>query len=350
MKGKVKLVLAFLALVCLGYAFYAARKDAASATLQRPSLLALAIVLYLAQLFFQAYGWHLILKWLKQPITLPQSFHLWFMGLMTRWIPGPLQWISRIFLAKEYGVSPAIVGFASVIELGYIILSALLVSLAFSASAFATLLGKGHGALASGIMLVFLAGLLAFVTQPSLIVSFLKLRSVSKIVKKMAKAEIEWDKVPVITTAQSLRLVGFYAGYWLISGLGFVTLAMAFTKVQLSHWPPYLAAFPASWFIGFLSIITPGGLGVREAALYFMLAPVTSKSFAVMLAVWSRIVMLISEASGVGMVLLATHKKLPQIHLKDIEKDLEQAIEGTETNGDTPMLEPDRGGDPLAKG
>src|ERR1700722_12713030 len=120
MQAKIKLVLAGLAIACLIWAFIAARHKVGSTSPAHPSLLVAALVLYLCQPLYQAMGWHLVLRGLKQKITLSQSLHMWFMSLMTRWIPGPLQWVSRLFLAKEYGVSPGVVGFALVIELSYI--------------------------------------------------------------------------------------------------------------------------------------------------------------------------------------------------------------------------------------
>jgi hypothetical protein len=143
----------------------------------------------------------------------------------------------------------------------------------------------------------------------------------------MAKTEIDWDQVPMISRVQSLQLLGFYLVYWLLSGVGFVVLAQAFIPVPFSAWPPYLASFPASWLIGFLSLITPGGLGVREAALYFMLAPVTATGMAVVLAVWSRIVMLLSESLSVGIVFLVTRKSLRNLKALELQAELAAASE-----------------------
>lgn len=327
MKAKIKLVLAGLAIACLIWAFVAAQHKVGRSVPQHPSLLVAAVLLYLCQPLYQALGWHLVLRGLNQKITVAQSFHMWFMSLMTRWIPGPLQWVSRLFLAKEYGVSPGVVGFALVIELSYIVLSALVVSVVFSASAVATLLSQGHGVSISIFLGVILIGLLAFVAQPSLMISFLRCKPVHRIASRMAKTEIDWDQVPMITRVQSLQLLGFYLVYWVLSGVGFVVLARAFIPVPFSAWPPYLASFPASWLIGFLSVITPGGLGVREAALYFMLAPVTSQGMAVVLAVWSRIVMLVSESLSVGLIFLLTRKSLKNLKALELQAELAQASE-----------------------
>ena len=55
--------------------------------------------------------------------------------------------------------------------------------------------------------------------------------------------------------------------------------------------PPAVSvtAFVAAWVIGFLSFFTPGGLGVREAALVGLLSPHLSVSEASAVALMARV-------------------------------------------------------------
>ena len=59
-----------------------------------------------------------------------------------------------------------------------------------------------------------------------------------------------------------------------------------------------LAAFVAAWTLGFVSFITPGGLGVREAALVGLLSPFLSVSEATAVALVSRITWTAVEMTG----------------------------------------------------
>ncbi len=63
------------------------------------------------------------------------------------------------------------------------------------------------------------------------------------------------------------------------------------------------AGFAISWEIGFLSFVTPGGLGVREGAVTLMLSPYLTADLAIAVALLSRLVWMACEALG-ALVLL----------------------------------------------
>lgn len=60
--------------------------------------------------------------------------------------------------------------------------------------------------------------------------------------------------------------------------------------------------FLVSWVIGYVSFITPSGLGVREAALAIMFSPFTGVAEAITLAVVSRVALIAVELVGLALV------------------------------------------------
>ena len=64
-------------------------------------------------------------------------------------------------------------------------------------------------------------------------------------------------------------------------------------------------AFAGSWLVGYFAIVTPAGLGAREGAMWLMLKPVMPQAYAIVLAVSSRLMMLVAELLSVGVTFMA---------------------------------------------
>ncbi len=59
-------------------------------------------------------------------------------------------------------------------------------------------------------------------------------------------------------------------------------------------------AFALAWVVGFLVVIAPAGTGPREAALVLALAPVLGSADALLVALVSRVVMVVADAAAAG--------------------------------------------------
>lgn len=61
-----------------------------------------------------------------------------------------------------------------------------------------------------------------------------------------------------------------------------------------------LGAFALAWVVGFLVVIAPAGTGPREAALVLALSPVLSSGDALVIALVSRVLLVVSDALAAG--------------------------------------------------
>lgn len=97
----------------------------------------------------------------------------------------------------------------------------------------------------------------------------------------------------------SWKLLSIYTSSFVCYGASGAYLARAFGIG--ADLPPSVigAAFVSAWVIGFVSMLTPGGLGVREAALVLLLAPEVSRGDAVALALAGRLTWTVMEIGGV---------------------------------------------------
>ncbi|MBI5957020.1 MAG: hypothetical protein HY871_08465, partial [Chloroflexi bacterium] len=69
--------------------------------------------------------------------------------------------------------------------------------------------------------------------------------------------------------------------------------------------------FAASYVIGFLSLLTPSGLGVREGVMILLLAPAFSLPVATVISIVSRLWMISGELFGTGVALLFSKRGIP---------------------------------------
>lgn len=103
------------------------------------------------------------------------------------------------------------------------------------------------------------------------------------------------------------QLIGLYllgVTSWVVTAVGFYLLTAAFTDVAFT--PGILAVFPGAWVVGFVLLLSPGGLGVREAALLKLLEGYVTASDALVIAAASRLWILLPElALSSGAVVLA---------------------------------------------
>jgi uncharacterized membrane protein YbhN (UPF0104 family) len=62
------------------------------------------------------------------------------------------------------------------------------------------------------------------------------------------------------------------------------------------------------FFLGFIAIIFPGGVGVRESALYALLLPVLPAPVSLAIAAGSRLWTMFGEAVSLGAIVLVEHR------------------------------------------
>jgi hypothetical protein len=82
---------------------------------------------------------------------------------------------------------------------------------------------------------------------------------------------------------------------WLAYGVQVVALAAPFGLTGWEALPVATGAFAAAWTAGFVAVVAPAGVGVREAALVAALAPSIGPASAGAVAVVSRLLMTLGD-------------------------------------------------------
>ena len=120
------------------------------------------------------------------------------------------------------------------------------------------------------------------------------------------------DPLPLdLTTTELVMLLGISLAGWLLFASGFTALALGFLPEGdvLRSWLPHLmAAYPVAFAIGFISLITPSGLAVREGALFVLLSPIVGSAYAVVIALGMRVWEIVLDAVVATIAVLSLTK------------------------------------------
>lgn len=117
------------------------------------------------------------------------------------------------------------------------------------------------------------------------------------------------EQTPRLSTLELLWLTVIYAGSWLLFGLAHAAVYYSFPNPPLVLVVQLIAYSVFAWLLGYLSLVTPMGLGVREFALASLLRSANVElSFASLITVISRLWLVISELLFLGLVLLFSRR------------------------------------------
>jgi len=98
-----------------------------------------------------------------------------------------------------------------------------------------------------------------------------------------------------------LWLAGAYLLLWGLLGIAFFLFIKSLYSVSTSQFLVVTGTYAVAWSIGFLSVITPSGLGVREGVLSMFLTSVLPPATATLVALLSRLWTLSAELIVTGM-------------------------------------------------
>jgi uncharacterized membrane protein YbhN (UPF0104 family) len=105
-------------------------------------------------------------------------------------------------------------------------------------------------------------------------------------------------------------LVLRYSVVWLAEGLSYAALVRAVAPYGRAALPGLVAAWVMAYLAGYLSLLTPSGLGVREAVMVLLLGPVLPAPVAALVAVAVRLLMVLAEVLGAGIALALDRRPL----------------------------------------
>ena len=255
----------------------------------RPGLFVLACVLLAVSYALVAGIWALALR-RAAGTPLLAGARIWFLANLARYVPGNLwSYVGAVELARREGVERprtlAVMALTQVLSVAVALLAGLPVLLAERAR-------LGRPALLGAVAVAVVA-----------VVAAVFRRQLLGLARRRVPGLDAGELVPSPGTV-ALLTVG-YAAYWAVTGLAFAALVASAYRLPAGDVPLVVAAYAAAYAVGFLSLLTPAGLGVREGVLVVALAPVLPAGPALVVALVSRAWMMVAELAGAGIAQLA---------------------------------------------
>ena len=246
----------------------------------RPWPILLSFVFYSFALFQTGLIWYQIISALGNRLGFAKNFRYFCITNLGKRLPGSVWYIPwRAKIYQEQGLSLRSVSIASGIELVVLMISGAIISLLFALPSFGLIGQNWPGmALMLAIMLVFL--------HPAVIRKLGSLFHVST-------DEVQYRQI--------LQWVGLYLLFWLVSGCMLFFVVNIFIPLELIHLPYVIGSWSLAGVLSMSLLLLPSNFGMTEISISLLLSRVIPSSVAVVVAIGSRILLLLYEIAWAGL-------------------------------------------------
>ena len=214
--------------------------------------------------------WQKIIQQKGVSLNIKESAFIFSISEIKRYAPGNIwSFLSRSYLLEKKGLSKKTIFHSILIEAELIVLSCLLLSYFAIHTLFTNLF-------------LDISTVLLFLTLSVLFIFSNKLKKFSNLFSNFSPANNFYLLLISIPTFFFFGLATYFSMISIIS-------------INLYYVTEYISIFILSLLIGYLSIITPMGLGVREGAITYGISRFINNSLAATVAIFGRIVFIVSE-------------------------------------------------------
>ncbi len=260
--------------------------------------LAVALGLLLAQMGTLGVAWGRLLHAVGWTTPVSVAASVWLRAQIARYLPGGLWDVAgRAVLGRAWAVPPRATSAAAVLEVAFQVLAAglfLVVTLVFApvpaVTRYVPWLLAGMGVLAGTVL------------------SPLFPRGVNAVLRRWNRPPLAVDLSPRV----GLQLLALYVLAHACQGAGFGLFVRGLTPVPISLLPLLAAAYVAAWLVGYVVILAPTGIGVREAALVVLVQAYVAAPVALAAALGYRVWLTLRDAlaalGGLGLAWWATQR------------------------------------------
>jgi uncharacterized membrane protein YbhN (UPF0104 family) len=287
-----KIVFPLVACIFLGKIFFDYWPDVVAADWQIDTpLLLLSLLALIIVFLLDGCGWWLILVAFGERISAFNAVAIWLRSSLSRYVPGVVwAYVSRVVLSEEHGVGKSNCVASIVVETGMLALGSFTVGLPILLSLL------DIGLLPSALLgALCVAAILFSLSRPGFaLLARLPLIGPHIHASEFSACKWRW------------RIYFYYSFFWLgFSAVFLLFLAGINIRFESALDMVYAAcSFSASFCIGLVLVVFPGGLGIREATLYGFLSALLSPPLAIAISVASRLWLITGELASLATYLL----------------------------------------------
>jgi hypothetical protein len=255
-------------------------------------LISLSLILFVSYYFLRCFIWQKILEFKGHKISLMKTAYLWEFSEFKRYVPGNVwSFLSRVSLFENEGVNKKIVGLALLDEIQLIIISCALISI----FCLPLILNSSESASLLKEMQIIILGSTAAIIAYSVVVAFIyKTRGNKDFINNLFLPGYSWKQKIILTAISTIAFFLF--------GVATLVACLSVFSFEPKLFFELSAFFTFALLAGYLSFITPMGLGVREGIITLGLSRLTSIANSGFLSIFSRIILIISELTFILIV------------------------------------------------
>jgi hypothetical protein len=262
--------------------------------------LVLAGLAYLAGWLPSVWFWRALLRDMRQTLGWRTAIRAYYVGHMGKYIPGKaLVLVIRGALVKDAGVNPLLAGVTTAYE-----------TLVFMAAGTALAMGLAPIAFGPALWSQLPAGFAWFHSRPILVPLIVAVATFATTPlsswlftligrKTIPRGAVSLEAPPSISAVLICQGLVVMSGGWMFHALslGCVIQSVATQPFDIAGFPLWVAACSLSMVGGFVILIAPGGLGVREGLLIEVLKdqPQIGPAMALVVAGLLRVVWFVTE-------------------------------------------------------
>lgn len=274
-----------LSFIYLGYNVIYGLKQIDLAQLRpHPMPLILAMLLYTSGVLIGGLCWSLIMKGLGQELSLRTNMRVHLSANIVKYLPGyAWQILGKAYLCNRHGIPGELIGIGIALEFFSIVLT-----------------GLWTAALTLPTAQLETWGLAKFSTWrwPGIVLLSVLLIAIPRLLKGMIQywgthgrnvRQLRIDQKSLWLMLLLMILA------WFILGVTLYLLSTALYPIAPAALPSLTSAWAASSILSLAVIFVPTGLGVREGALTFLLAPHLPMALAAIVAILARVISILSE-------------------------------------------------------
>jgi uncharacterized membrane protein YbhN (UPF0104 family) len=244
-----------------------------------------SFTLFLVYFVLSGTIWNSVIRRLGGTLPQKKAVSIYLTSRLGNYLPGKVWGLfGRIYMCQKENVPKAKVSLSIAIEIIASITAGLLVflvSIAFWPDM------KGLENIVAFLLLIPLGLVLL---HPSIFKRAIRMAS-----KKMKVKSMEDD----IRYKNIIFFLFAYGVLWVMYGLSMMLLINSFYSVDFTLTPVIIGIFSISWVVGFLSFITPNGIGVREGMTTFLLSFFMPVSVAILISLAARVWLTMIEAVSI---------------------------------------------------
>ncbi len=253
----------------------------------------------LGYFFLRALAWKVIINDLGYKLEIKSASRIWLISEFSRFIPGNIwSFLARIYMSEDKKIPKKITLTSLILEVVMLVGSALIFGLLFF------LLTPYQSHFVSPWLFLLSVPIIGLLLSPNLLKN-----SINFLLRKAKKTPIDFKISPV----KLLLSTFIFSLAWLAYALGSYFVASAFVNLSTLPFIWVLSTFIMAWLVGYISFITPMGLGVREGILILALKPIMSSGLASLIAVMTRIWLTLSEISVLLLIFLFNEFRKPKV-------------------------------------